>query len=173
MIKQGPWGRLLKHEGAILEAIINALQSVDPIFALAAGAALGALITLAVVYWKPRVATKADPLSNLFAGDTLQNQIERVADDAARFERADRDASAIRAKLFARKAAQATQTSAPIPPHRAERYDHAAVLDHIAKVMRAGSEVEKEPKDDGIKDEGQFEEILLLPAPPSSSQKAA
>ncbi len=158
-----------------MEPVFNALQSVDPIFALVAGVALGAVTTLAVVFWKPRSTPKADPLSNLFAGDTLQSQIARVADHDARSERADRDASAIRAKLFARKAGKA----APIPPHRAERYDHAAVLDHIAKVMRAGSELGNEPQlggaDKDAKDEGQWEEVLLLPAPASSatSQKAA
>jgi len=155
-----------------LEQVFNALQSVDPIIALGVGVTLGVLVTMAVVLWKPRSGTKADPLSNLFAGDTLQSQIERVADDV---ERADRDASAIRAKLFARKATHAAQ--APIPPHRAERFDHAAVLDHIAKVMRAGSELEKEPVGanaaQGEADEVQFEEVLLLPAPAPSSQKAA
>lgn len=159
-----------------MEPLFNALQSVSPIVALAAGGVLGAAITLAFVFWKPRSTPKTDPLSTLFAGDTLHSQISRVADQGACFERADRDASAIRAKLFARKAAQAP-IPPHVPPHRAERYDHAAVLDHIAKVMRAGSELEKEPQHESTaqrtKDESQWEEVLLLPAPSTSSQKAA
>lgn len=158
-----------------MEAIFNTLATVNPFLALAAGVALGVLGTLAAVYWRPHRAAKSDPLSNLFEGDTLQSQIARVADHAARSERADRDASAIRAKIFARKAAKAAAAPHAVPPHRAERYDHQAVLDHIAKVMRAGSELDKGPQPArGTGDDGQWEEVLLLPAPaPGSSQKAA
>ena len=159
-----------------MEPVLNALSTVSPFYALVAGMALGALGTLALVFWKPRSTAKSDPLSNLFEGDTLQSQIARVADHAARSERADRDASALRAKIFAHKAAVASTGTRPVPPHRADRYDHQAVLDHIAKVMRAGSELDKEPEDfRGAKDDEQWEEVLLLPAPaPStSSQKAA
>lgn len=165
-----------------MEPAFNALQSVNPVFALAAGLVLGAVATLALTHWKPRATRRSDPLSNLFEGDTLQSQIARVTDDAARSERADRDASALRAKIFARQAARAAKAPGnappvpPVPPHRADRYEHQAVLDHIAKVMRAGTELDKEPE--GLrkaKDDEQWEEVLLLPAPaPStSSQKAA
>ena len=176
MFQQGPRGRSLNCEGAILEPFFVALSTINPLLALGAGAALGALGTLAVVFWEPRKGAKPDPLSNLFEGNTLQSQIARVADHAARTEQADRDASAIRAKIFAKKAAKGSSRARPVPPHRAERYDHQAVLDHIAKVMRAGSELDKAPlpTHDGTVEEP-WEEVLLLPAPaPSpSSRKAA
>lgn len=154
-----------------METIFNALNSVNPVIVLVAGMVLGAVATLAIVFWKSNSATKSDPLSNLFEGDTLQSQIARVADHAARSKRAVRDASVIRAKLRARGAAQAT-----VPPHRADRYDHQAVLDHIAKVIRAGTQLEKTPQSaQGLSDEGEWEDVLLLPAPnrSTSSRKAA
>ncbi|UAB79542.1 hypothetical protein INR77_07775 [Erythrobacter sp. SCSIO 43205] len=162
-----------------MEPIFNAISTINPALALVAGMAIGALATLAIVVWKPHRAPKSDPLSNLFEGDTLQSQIARVADQAARSERADRDASAIRAKIFARTAARAAKPQGPCqpkqePPHRAERYDHQAVLDHIAKVMRAGSELDKAPQaTPPAKDDGQWEEVLLLPPPSPDATTAS
>lgn len=147
---------------------------------------------------------KSDPLSKLFDAEVLNNQLARVADETARSERVDREISAIRAKIFAhtsaRKApnnATTSQHAAPshvfpahmdpahmdpaqaVPPHKAERFDHAEVLAHIAKVMRAGSEIvgdsDDSPREASHETNGDFEEVLLLPSPtsPPASSKAA
>ena len=155
-----------------------ALAAVDPAVALILGFVLGAVATLGIQRWSPSLSSrarrsKADPLSNLFARETLGDQIARVADPDIVRERNDRAAFAVRAKIFARTSAKPAEGQTP--PHRAERFDHAAVLDHIAKVMRAGTH-----KDDlasqNFGSSSEWEEVLLLPAPkngPDETAKAA
>lgn len=163
------------QEGAILNQLSDILAATDPVIVMLGGLVLGACLTLAIVKWFPRVRSKSDPLSGLFAGDTLDDQLARVADPKARDERKDRAASAIRAKIFAHKSAQRAQRQTP--PHRAERFEHAAVLDHIAKVMRASKESDEavvpctETDDDWTGSE--WEEVLLLPAPPKDESGVA
>ena len=140
-----------------------ALSAIDPAVALFLGTVLGVVATLGIQRWSPSFSSnarraKADPLSNLFAGDTLGDQIARVADPDIVRERKDRAASAVRAKIFARTSKEQT------PPHRADRFDHAAVLDHIAKVMRAGTS-EEDPAPQKSENSSEWEEVLLLPAP--------
>lgn len=155
------------------------LNTFDPshilVAALTGGICLGVIATLCTLRWSPGRRKQADtvaetvagPLSNLFAGDTLESQLARVADPEVHSERKDRAASAVRARMFARKAAQK-----PIPPHRAERFEHAAVLDHIAKVMRAGTKNDEQTivQPDAS---GEWEEVLLLPAPAKKGQGEA
>lgn len=164
--------------GALLSDLIATFGMVDPAYALIAGIVLGACGTLLVLRWSPARREKADPLSGLFAGDTLGDQLSRVTDPEARLERKDREASAIRAKIFAHQSkagSTATQAKTKSGPHHAERFDHAAVLDHIAKVMRAGTE-NGDPSLHPSDFSDEWQEVPLLPAPPQvdqSSTKAA
>ena len=150
----------------------------DPVLALLAGVIIGICATLAVLKWSPAPRAKTDPLSGLFAGDTLDDQLARIADPKARDERKDRAASAIRARIFAHQSAQKTtkraerQNPPHVAPHRAERFEHAAVLDHIAKVMRAGKEADEQVTE-AVEPSGEWEEVLLLPAPSTDSDGVA
>ena len=172
------WGQPMTSIGAFFEGLGTAIAAMDPLFSLIVGIALGAIATLGVLRWPwslgaSSASTKADPLSNLFAGDTLDDQLARVADPKAFDERKDREASAIRAKIFAHRSAK--RPAAQVPPHRAERFNHAAVLDHIAKVMRAGTQDDSQPAQTSA-NQGEWEEVLLLPAPdegPNEKAKAA
>lgn len=151
---------------------IGALGLTNPAYALIAGVVLGVCITLCVLKWSPAPRSKADPLSGLFEGGTLESQLTRVADPKSQSEIEDRQASAVRAKIFARKSARDAAAKDSTPPHRAQRYDHAAVLAHVAKVMRAGTHLDDDaacataPEEAGAT--GEWEEVLLLP-PPSAS----
>jgi hypothetical protein len=168
----------MTNNGAFFEGIGMAMAAIDPAVALILGVVIGVVATLGIQRWSPSLSSKsrsakADPLSNLFARDTLGDQIARVADPDIVRERKDRAASAVRAKIFARNSARPPEGQTP--PHRADRYDHAAVLDHIAKVMRAGT---SEDDLDSAKSENssEWEEVLLLPAPknsPDGTAKAA
>lgn len=86
-------------------------------------------------------------------------------------EREDRAASLVRAKMFARKSAQSPRAFTKDGPHYAKRYDHAAVLDHIAKVMRAGTESDETANADPAGSD-EWEEMLLLPAPSPTDDAA-
>lgn len=168
----------MAQNGAIIDSLSGTLGSIDPAFALIAGIALGVGITLgwskfASIVRSPRFRKTADPLSGLFEGSTLESQLTRVADPQARSEIKDRQASAVRAKIFARKSAMAPPKDTPAP-HRATRYDHGAVLAHVAKVMRAGTHLDEPASasdacDDAAK--GEWEEVLLLPPPSGSDTK--
>lgn len=158
----------------------------DPTYTLAAGVAVAILATCIAILRPPATKKDADPLAGLFAGSTLDTQLDRAAQRAQRTEQATRDASEFRAKVFARKAAHpASEAQRPVPPHRAERYDHGAVLAHLAQVMRAGIETEDEgiriapstgpstgPIDQSGSD-GEWEEVLLLPPPAAPTQDEA
>lgn len=163
------------NNGALLEEIEMALAAVDPAPALILGVILGVTATLGIQRWSLSISseakrTKADPLSNLFAVDTLNDQIARIADpNVARMQK-NRVASATHAKTF-------TCTSARPPkdqpdPDRADRFDHAAVLDHIAKVMRAGTS-EDVLATKKSEHSSQWEEVLLLAAPKDAEGETA
>lgn len=166
----------MSDNGAILEGIAATLGAVDPSFALIGGIVIGICIALLIKRWPVKSRHKADPLSGLFARETLDSQLAQIADPDALSERRDREASACRAKMFALRAAKAPE-AVEIPPHRAERYDHAAVLAHVAKVMRAGSELGKDVSVGAdaqqAAEAGDWEEVLLLPPPSSRANEDA
>lgn len=165
----------MTDKGAMLEGVTAtfgaAFGAVDPAFALIGGIAIGICMALGFRQWPITPRRQADPLSGLFARETLDSQLAQIADPEAVSERRDREASAFRAKMFARRSVTAPEV-AEVPPHRADRYDHAAVLAHVAKVMRAGTDLGKDVPvnaDAGQGSEaGDWEEVLLLP-PPSTS----
>lgn len=171
----------MSEQGAILES----LGAVDPVLVLIVGIAIGVAATLVMRQMTLGPRKKVDPLSGLFARENLDTQLAQIADPHAVSERKDREASAFRAKMFARRGPRPSET-VEVPPHRpphlADRYDHAAVLAHVAKVMRAGTHLDEETptqtahqtatsQDD--EDAGDWEEVLLLPAPAPSMQEDA
>lgn len=153
-------------KGAILEVVAATISAVDPAFALIGGVAIGICATLAIKQWAIKPRHKTDPLSGLFVRETLDRQLAQIAAPEALSERRDREASIFRAKMFARRAVKAPE-AVEVPPHRAERYDHAAVLAHVAKVMRAGTQLGKDACADAqqVSETGDWEEVLLLPPP--------
>ena len=161
-------------DGAIGSSAFDWLGSAviltEPSYALVTGIALAVLATCIAILCPPATKRDNDPLAGLFAGDTLDTQLDRAAQRAQRTEQATRDASLFRAKVFARKVAQPSSgTQRPVPPHRAERYDHGAVLAHLAQVMRAGFETDGDNPSAASVDQSasgaEWEEILLLPPP--------
>lgn len=166
----------MTEQGAILES----LGAVDPVLILIIGVAIGVAATLGMRQLTRGPRKTADPLSRLFARETLDTQLAQFADPVAVSERKDREASAFRAKMFARRVTHPSETAdvhTHRPPHLADRYDHAAVLAHVAKVMRAGTHLDEEaPYQTAAKgddDAGDWEEVLLLPAPAHSPQENA
>ena len=156
---------------AFLNGLGTVLGEIDPAFSLIVGIALGACATLSFLKWTPGKKLQADPLSSLFKCETLDEQLARVGDPEAYSERKDRAASAIRTKMFARQSQRAVARRKS-GPHHAERYDHAAVLHHIAKVMRADTH-DKEPVEKRAKTSSEWEEVPLLPPPPKNEDGMA
>ena len=158
----------MSDKGAILEGIAASISAVDPAFALIGGIVIGICMALGIKQWPVTTRQKADPLSGLFVRETLNSQLAQIADPDVPSQRRNKEASAFRAKMFARRAAKAAET-VEVPPHRAERYDHAAVLAHVAKVMRAGTDHGKDASVNADAQQaaevGCWEEVLLLPPP--------
>ncbi|MEO1221032.1 MAG: hypothetical protein AAFY42_06740 [Pseudomonadota bacterium] len=161
----------MTETGAFLNGLGTVPGGIDPVFSLIVGMVLGVCATLSFLKWTPGKKRQADPLSSLFKSETLDEQLTRVGDPEARFERKDRAASAIRAKMFARQSQRAA-AQRKSRPHYAERYDHAAVLNHIAKVMRADTH-EQEPDEKRVKTSSEWEEVLMLPPPPKDEDGMA
>ncbi|MEP0391237.1 MAG: hypothetical protein ABJ205_05770 [Erythrobacter sp.] len=157
-----------------MESLVAAISALNPVLALIGGIVIGVCITLGFKHWSLKPRRNADPLSSLFARGTLDSQLSQIADPDALSERKDRAASAFRAKMFARRAAH-TSDKADVPPHHAERFDHAAVLAHVAKVMRAGTELDTNEVDASTEQEiaesSPWEEVLMLPPPSHSAGK--
>lgn len=130
--------------------------------------AIGLCATLALRHWPPHPSKQANPLSGLFDRDTLDVQLSRVAGLRAREEHKDRKAFPVRAKVVAKRSAR----SSPLP-HHAAHFDHAAVLEHIAKVMRAGLKKDERARTTpDLPVSVQWEEVILLP-PPAEEDRGA